>query len=119
LSQTIGEIPKNAPKKYVATPGEFQGKTRIDIRVYYKTESDNWRSTKKGVNMDTETWPEFKTKRGNTVFLQPKFRIFNQFIAKFHLDNTIISSIWIQPSAVAVWFLFDIYPRCILESSRL
>ncbi len=60
MSQTIGEIPKNAFEKYVVTPGEFQGKTRIDIRVYYKAESDNWLPTKKGVNMDTGTWPEFK-----------------------------------------------------------
>ncbi len=28
--------------------------------VYYKAEFDNWLPTKKGINIDTETWPEFK-----------------------------------------------------------
>jgi len=27
---------------------------------FYKAKSDNWLPTKKGVNIDTETWPEFK-----------------------------------------------------------
>jgi hypothetical protein len=56
LSQTIGEIPKSAREKYVIT----LDKTQIDIRIYYRAESDTWLPGKKGFNMDAETWPEFR-----------------------------------------------------------
>jgi len=38
LSQTIGEMSKNPYDKIVATLGEFKGRTRIDLRMYFKPE---------------------------------------------------------------------------------
>jgi len=36
LSQTIGEMSKDPYEKIVATLGEFKGRTRIDLRMYFK-----------------------------------------------------------------------------------
>jgi hypothetical protein len=60
LSQTIGEIFINDREKYVVTLDKARGKTWIDIRYHYKAGAGNWLPTNKGINMDTETWPEFK-----------------------------------------------------------
>jgi len=63
LSRTIGEIEKSALEKIVAAIGEFKGKTRIDLRVYYQPvahKPDEWVPTKKGINLDPETWYDFK-----------------------------------------------------------
>jgi hypothetical protein len=63
LNRIIGEIPKNALEKVVATLGEFKGKPRIDLRVYFKpdvSEPDKWLPTKKGINLDPGSWQDFK-----------------------------------------------------------
>jgi len=63
MNQTIGEIQKNALEKIVVTAGEYQGKKRIDIRTYYlpnQAEPDEWKPTKKGINLSLDNWQEFK-----------------------------------------------------------
>ena len=63
MSQTIGEIQKNALEKILVTVGEYQGKQRIDIRTYYlpnQAEPDEWKPTKKGINLSPDNWHEFK-----------------------------------------------------------
>lgn len=63
MSQTIGEISKNPYEKIVATLGEFKGRTRIDLRMYFKpevSEADKWVPTKKGINLDVDMWSDFK-----------------------------------------------------------
>ena len=63
MNQTIGEIPKSALEKIVATLGEYKGKQRIDIRVYYQpdvSEPDKWLPTKKGLSLSPDNWPDFK-----------------------------------------------------------
>jgi hypothetical protein len=49
-------------EKIVASRGEYRGKPRIDIRVYFKPEvsqPDKWLPTKKGINLSPDDWPEF------------------------------------------------------------
>lgn len=63
MSQVIGEIQKNALEKIIATVGEYQGRQRIDIRTYFLPNSadpEKWSPTKKGINLSTENWQEFK-----------------------------------------------------------
>lgn len=63
MNQTIGEIEKSALEKIVGAVGEYKGRTRIDLRVYYQPlahKPDEWVPTKKGINLDPETWDDFK-----------------------------------------------------------
>ena len=62
MDQVIGEIQKNALEKIVASLGEYRGKQRIDFRIYFQpdTNPDNWVPTKKGINLDIDSWGEFK-----------------------------------------------------------
>ena len=59
----IGEIPRNSLEKLVFSVGEYRGKKRIDIRICFRPEQanpDKWVPTRKGVNVDIDTWPKFK-----------------------------------------------------------
>ena len=59
----IGEISRNSLEKLVFTVSEYRGKQRIDIRVHFRPEKSNpdkWVPTRKGVNVDIDTWPKFK-----------------------------------------------------------
>ena len=62
MNQTIAEIEKNTLEKIVASMGEYKDKQRIDIRVYFQPDAgpDNWKPTKKGINISLDSWPEFK-----------------------------------------------------------
>jgi hypothetical protein len=63
MNQTIGEMPKNALEKVVATLAEYKGRPRIDIRVFWQpevTEPDNWVATRKGINLSPDHWQDFK-----------------------------------------------------------
>ncbi|MFH2061071.1 MAG: transcriptional coactivator p15/PC4 family protein [Pseudomonadota bacterium] len=63
MAQTIGEIPKNTMEKVVANLVEYKGKPRVDIRVYFQpnqAEPDTWIPTKKGINLDPDSWQDFK-----------------------------------------------------------
>ena len=63
FNRIIGEIPKNALEKIVATLGQYKGKPRIDIRVHFQPETskpDKWLPTKKGINLSPDMWPDFK-----------------------------------------------------------
>ena len=62
MTQTIGEMDKSSTEKIVVTLGEYKGKQRIDMRVYFQPDADpgNWKPTKKGINIDLDSWGEFK-----------------------------------------------------------
>ena len=63
MNKVIGEVPKNTVEKIVVTLGEYRGKPRIDIGVYFRpevSESDKWLPTKKGLNLSPDDWPAFK-----------------------------------------------------------
>ena len=62
MNQTIAEFQKNPAEKIVGSLAQWQGKQRIDIRVYFKPDNnpDNWIPTKKGINLDPDTWGDFK-----------------------------------------------------------
>lgn len=63
MNKVIGEVPKNTMEKIVASLGEYRGKPRIDIRIYFMpevSEPDKWLPTKKGLNLSPDDWPEFK-----------------------------------------------------------
>jgi hypothetical protein len=55
----IGEIEKNTREKFIISIDEFYGHTLINCRVYFRTDSGDWRPTKKGItfrrnNIDEE-----------------------------------------------------------------
>ena len=60
MGQLVREIEKNTLEKIVATMGEFKGKQRIDIRIYFQDDNDEWRPTKKGINLGLDDQKEFK-----------------------------------------------------------
>ena len=60
MTQSIGEIDKNAPKKIVISLGICEDKQRIDIRVCSQSNPDNWIPTSNGINISSDEWPEFK-----------------------------------------------------------
>lgn len=45
----IGEIEKNTKERIRVSIEEFHGHTLINCRVYFKTDSGEWRPTKKGI----------------------------------------------------------------------
>ena len=60
MGQVIGEMQKNALEKIVATLAEYEGKQRVDIRVYYKDDNQEWIPTEKGINLGLNSWKEKK-----------------------------------------------------------
>lgn len=60
----IGEFERNATEKVVGTIGEYQGKQRVDLRIYYQPDADNWYPTKKGINLGLDNWKDFKDLMG-------------------------------------------------------
>ena len=67
MNRIIGEVPKNTMEKIVASLGEYQGRPRIDIRLYFRpevSEPAKWLPTKKGLNLSPDDWPEFRDLMG-------------------------------------------------------
>ena len=63
MNQTIGELSKNSMEKIVASLGEYKGRPRIDIRVFWQpepAEPDKWVATRKGINLSPDRWQDFK-----------------------------------------------------------
>jgi hypothetical protein len=58
--KTLAEMERNSTEKIRATLGEFRGKDRIDIRIYFEDDDGRWLPTKKGINLAVEDWPRFK-----------------------------------------------------------
>jgi len=60
LGQVTGEMQENALEKIVATLAEYKGKQRVDIRVRYQDDNQEWIPTKKGINLGLNSWKEKK-----------------------------------------------------------
>ena len=60
MTQTIAEIDKNSIEKIRATLSVYKGKDRVDLRVYYQVDNNEWRPTKKGINLSVDSWDDFK-----------------------------------------------------------
>jgi hypothetical protein len=56
----LAEMERSSTEKIRATLGEFKGKDRIDIRIYFEGDRGDWLPTKKGINLAVEDWPKFK-----------------------------------------------------------
>jgi len=50
----IGEIGKNAKERIRISIDEFYGRTLINCRVYFRTESGEWRPTRKGIALSKQ-----------------------------------------------------------------
>jgi len=51
---------KNAIEKAVVSLSTFKEKDRFDIRIFYQADAREFIPTKKGINLDIESWEEFK-----------------------------------------------------------
>lgn len=45
----IGEFERNPTERIRVTVEEFKGTKRLDIRIYYKDDDEEWKPTKRGV----------------------------------------------------------------------
>jgi hypothetical protein len=52
------EFAKGPTEVVRAGISEFGGKLRADIRVYYQNENEEWRPTKKGINLEVDQLDE-------------------------------------------------------------
>jgi hypothetical protein len=54
----IGEIIKTSSERLRITVEEYKGNTFVDLRIYYCTDEDAWKPTKKGVAIKPATLDE-------------------------------------------------------------
>jgi len=58
--EVIAELYKNFIEKVVVSLSTFKDKERFDIRIFYQADAREFIPTKKGINLDIESWEEFK-----------------------------------------------------------
>jgi DNA excision repair protein ERCC-4 len=58
--KVLAEMQRTRTEVIRATLGEFKGKQRIDIRIYFESAQENWLPTKKGINIAVDAWLKFK-----------------------------------------------------------
>jgi hypothetical protein len=51
----IAEIEKNATERIRVAVTEYKGHKFVDCRVYYEDDKGEWRPTKKGIALNSET----------------------------------------------------------------
>ena len=55
--EIIGEIKKNTNEKIIVSRHVFKNKTILDIRVYYESDTGEWKPTKKGIAFTVDKLP--------------------------------------------------------------
>ena len=58
--EVIAEMYKNPIEKVVASLSTFKDKERFDIRIFFQVDAREFIPTKKGINLDVDSWQEFK-----------------------------------------------------------
>lgn len=51
----IGEIQKNLKERIRVSMEEYRGHKFIDLRVYFEAESGEWKPTKKGIALNSDS----------------------------------------------------------------
>lgn len=58
--EVIAEMYKNLIEKVVVSLSTFKEKDRFDIRIFYQADARSFVPTRKGINLDVDSWQEFK-----------------------------------------------------------
>jgi len=58
--EVIAEMHKSFIEKVVVSLSTFKDKERFDIRIFYQADAREFIPTKKGINLDVDSWQEFK-----------------------------------------------------------
>lgn len=56
-NEIIAEFEKNKSEKIRLSLSEFNGKPRVDLRIWYLNDSNEYAPSKKGVSLSTELVP--------------------------------------------------------------
>lgn len=59
-SEIVYEFERGEGEVIRATISEFKGVLRVDLRTFYLNEDEEWRPTKKGINLPFTLLPELK-----------------------------------------------------------
>lgn len=61
MDEVIAQFEKNATEVVRVSLSEYRGRKLIDLRVYYSDDEGEYRPTRKGVSLNVDTYPEFKS----------------------------------------------------------
>lgn len=53
-------IQKNASEQIRLALREYEGRAFVDLRLFFRTDADEWQPTKKGLTLSPLKWPAFR-----------------------------------------------------------